>query len=134
MDKPTLAAISLHKTSRTLELGFDDGSSYHLSCEYLRVFSPSAEVKGHGQGQEILQTGKKNVQIAEINPVGNYAIQLTFDDAHKTGIYSWKYLRDLCTNEQVYWQDYLDRLEKAGGSRDPDVTVLKFFNAPSTKR
>jgi DUF971 family protein len=134
MSNPTLTTISLHKTSRTLELGFDDGSSYHLPCEYLRVFSPSAEVKGHGHGQEVLQAGKKNVQITEINPVGNYAIQLIFDDAHKTGIYSWKYLHDLCVNKQAYWQDYLDRLQEAGSGRDPDVTVLKFFDAPSTKR
>lgn len=134
MTTPTLTDIRLHKSSRTLELGFDDGSTYQLSWEYLRVFSPSAEVRGHGLGQEILQTGKKNVQITDIKPVGNYAIQLIFDDDHKTGIYSWKYLHELCVNEENYWQDYLDRLEKAGRSRDPDISAVKLFEVPTTKR
>ncbi len=131
MATPIPTNIRLHKTSRTLELEFDDDSNYLLSWEYLRVFSPSAEVKGHGHGQEILQTGKKNVRVTDIKPVGNYAVQLVFDDGHRTGIYSWKYLHELCINEQSYWQDYLGRLEKAGANRDPDVSAVKLFEIPS---
>ena len=133
MTTPTLTDIRLHKTSRTLELSFDDETNYHLSWEYLRVYSPSAEVRGHGHGQEVLQTGKKNVLIAEIEPVGNYAIMLDFDDGHKTGIYSWKYLHELCVNEKANWNDYIERLEKAGASRDPNETTVKFFEMPATK-
>jgi len=89
------------------------------------VFSPSAEVLGHGPGQEVLQTGKQNVAITAIKPVGNYALQLVFDDGHDTGLYSWTYLHELCRNQAANWQNYLERLSRAGATRDPDVQVLK---------
>lgn len=119
------SAIKLHQKSAVLELQYEDGSAHHLSCELLRVYSPSAEVRGHGSGQEVLQTGKKNVSIIEIRAVGNYAIQLVFDDGHDTGLYSWDYLYDLGLNQDQYWQDYLGQLHSAGASRDPDVQVLR---------
>jgi DUF971 family protein len=118
--------IALHTRSRELELEYTGGERYSLSCEYLRVYSPSAEVGGHGPGQEVLQTGKINVGISAIKPVGNYALQLVFDDGHDTGLYSWPYLYQLCVERQSRWQNYLDRLSQAGASRDPDVQVLKF--------
>ncbi len=118
--------IALHKKSKTLELEYADGESYSLSCEYLRVNSPSAEVLGHGPGQEILQTGKQQVGITAVNPVGHYALQLEFDDGHNTGLYSWGYLYQLCTEHEARWEAYLERLKQAGASRDPDVQVLKF--------
>ena len=117
--------IKLHSKSRTLELEYEDGESYSLSCEYLRVYSPSAEVKGHGPDQEVLQTGKINVGIAAIKPVGNYALQLVFDDGHDTGLYSWSYFYELCQHQSDRWQAYLDKMKAAGGNRDPDVQVLK---------
>jgi DUF971 family protein len=120
------SGIRLHTRSRELELNYPEGQSYHLPCEYLRVYSPSAEVRGHGPGQETLQTGKLKVAIRDIKPVGNYALQLVFDDGHDTGIYSWDYLHHLCVNQDQLWQDYLDRLSKAGASRDPDVQVVRF--------
>jgi DUF971 family protein len=118
--------IKLHKRSRELELEYPDGERYSLSCEYLRVYSPSAEVRGHGTGQEVLQTGKLKVGIDAIKPVGRYAVQLVFDDGHDTGLYSWDYLYELCTEKPRLWQQYLDRLEQAGASRDPDVQVIHF--------
>jgi len=118
-------AIQLHKRSRQLELQYAGGETYSLSCEFLRVHSPSAEVLGHGPGQEVLQTGKMNVAITAIKPVGNYALQLVFDDGHDTGLYSWQYLHELCQHHDAKWQDYLDRLAKAGTHRDPDVQVVK---------
>jgi len=117
--------IQLHTRSRQLELEYAGGERYLLSCEYLRVYSPSAEVGGHGPGQEVLQTGKMNVGIEAIRPVGNYALQLVFDDGHDTGLYSWSYLYQLCTEQAPRWQEYLERLARAGASRDPDVQVLK---------
>ena len=123
MHLPT--SINLHRKSRTLELTYPDGKNFALSCELLRVYSPSAEVRGHGPGQEVLQSGKKNVAITDIRPVGNYALQLVFDDGHDTGIYSWDYLRELGEQHEVYWQTYLDRLAAAGVSRDPDVQVVR---------
>jgi len=122
--RPT--AVQLHSRSRQLELEYQGGERYSLSCEYLRVYSPSAEVRGHGPGQEVLQAGKMNVGITAVNPVGNYALQLVFDDGHDTGLYSWDYLYDLCVERESKWQDYLDRLAQAGASRDPEVQVLKF--------
>jgi DUF971 family protein len=118
--------IKLHKRSRELELEYPEGERYSLSCEYLRVYSPSAEVRGHGAGQEVLQTGKLKVGIDAIKPVGRYAVQLVFDDGHDTGLYSWDYLYELCTEKPRLWQQYLDRLEQAGASRDPDVQVIHF--------
>jgi len=125
IDKKPLG-INLRQRSRELELEYAGGKSYSLSCEYLRVFSPSAEVRGHGSGQEVLQTGKANVGISAIKPVGRYALQLVFDDGHDTGLYSWDYLYELCTEKAQRWQDYLDRLDAAGVSRDPDVQVIHF--------
>jgi DUF971 family protein len=118
-------SIQLHSRSKQLELEYEGGESYSLSCEYLRVYSPSAEVLGHGPGQEVLQIGKLNVAITEIKPVGNYALQLVFDDGHDTGLYSWRYLYDLCQNQEARWQEYLARMEAAGATRDPDVQVVK---------
>ncbi|NOX43929.1 MAG: DUF971 domain-containing protein [Gammaproteobacteria bacterium] len=113
--KPT--EINLHQKSRTLEIAFDDGNRFELPCEYLRVYSPSAEVRGHGPGQEVLQIGKQDVNIKEIEPVGNYAIQLHFDDNHNTGIYSWDTLYDLGINKETLWKEYLQRMEQAGHKR-----------------
>ena len=119
------SAINLHRQSRKLELVYENGESFELSCELLRVCSPSAEVRGHGPGQEVIQAGKKNVAISAIEPVGNYALQLCFDDGHDTGIYSWDYLYELCVNRERYWEDYLAKLHAAGASRDPDVQVVR---------
>jgi DUF971 family protein len=113
--KPT--DINLHQQSRILEVSFEDGSHFELPCEYLRVYSPSAEVQGHGPGQEVLQVGKENVNITAIEPVGNYAIKLEFDDGHNTGIYSWDTLYILGKGKEEMWADYLERLEKAGHKR-----------------
>ncbi len=123
---PIPSNIHLHKHSAELELGYGGDETYRLSCEYLRVYSPSAEVRGHGQGQEVLQTGKKYVNIDAIEATGNYAIQITFNDGHDTGIYSWDYLYDLCTNQQSRWQDYLARLEAEGSSREPNSDPIIF--------
>lgn len=117
--------IRLHSRSRELELSYGKDDTYRLSCEYLRVYSPSAEVMGHGPGQEVLQCGKIGVAITDIKPVGNYALQLVFDDGHDTGLYSWDYLYKLCTEQRKRWENYLDRLNAAGESRDPQIQVLK---------
>jgi len=114
---PTPTEIRLHQKSRVLEIAFDDGRSFRLPYEYLRVFSPSAEVRGHGPGQEVLQTGKQDVQVTHIEPIGHYAIRLVFDDGHDSGLYSWKYLYELGSNRARNWQSYLDRLAAAGYSR-----------------
>lgn len=111
--------IKLHQRSRLLEIEFDDGARFELSCEYLRVYSPSADVKGHGPGQATLQIGKENVNIQRIEPVGNYAVKLHFDDGHNTGLYSWQYLYDLGASQAENWQDYLDDLARAGHERKP---------------
>jgi DUF971 family protein len=117
MAKVTPTEIQLHQKSRILEIAFDDGEHFELSCEYLRVYSPSAEVMGHGPGQEVLQIGKEDVNITAIEPVGNYAIKLVFDDNHDSGLYSWEHLYNLGKNQQQKWKDYLDRLEAAGHKR-----------------
>jgi DUF971 family protein len=117
--------IQLHTRSRELELDYGDNEAYRLSCEYLRVYSPSAEVRGHGPGQEVLQTGKQHVAITAIKPVGNYALQLVFDDGHDTGLYSWDYLYQLCLEQDRRWQAYLEQLQESGASRDPDVQVVR---------
>ncbi len=111
--------IKLHQKSRILEVTFDDGCHFEMPCEYLRVYSPSAEVRGHGPGQEVLQIGKENVNIDAIDPVGTYAVVFRFDDGHDTGIYSWDTLYDLGKNKSKYWHDYLRRLEDAGKQRGP---------------
>ena len=110
--------ITLHQKSRLLEVAFSDGTSFRLPYEFLRVYSPSAEVKGHGPGQEVLQTGKRNVDIRSLEPVGSYAVQPTFSDGHSTGIYSWEYLYELGENQEKLWQQYLAKLQAAGASRD----------------
>ncbi len=114
---PTPTEIRLKKASRMLLVSFDDGSEFQLSCEYLRVHSPSAEVKGHGPGQETLQTGKEDVGINAIDPVGHYAVRLVFDDGHDSGLFTWEYLHELGTNMTANWQGYLDRLAAAGYAR-----------------
>ena len=115
----TPTEIRLQKKSRRLLIGFDEGIQFDLSFEYLRVSSPSAEVKGHGPGQETLQTGKENVQVTAIEPVGHYAVRLIFDDGHDTGLYTWKYLYELGSERESRWQAYLDRLKAAGYARQP---------------
>ena len=116
---PQPTEIKLHQKSRLLEVAFADGKAFRLSCEFLRVYSPSAEVRGHGPGQEVLQVGKQGVEITKIEPVGQYAIQLTFSDGHDTGIYSWDLLYDYGINQDEMWQHYLARMKEAGASRDP---------------
>ena len=118
-EPPRPTDIRLKQTSRILELSFEDGSHYQLPCEYLRVYSPSAEVQGHGPGQEVLQVGKERVNIDAIEPVGTYAVTLKFDDGHDTGIYSWKYLYQLAVDRHKNWQKYLERLADAGHERTP---------------
>ena len=112
-------AITLHQKSRVLEIAFSDGRSFRLPYEYLRVYSPSAEVRGHGPGQEVLQTGKRAVEIRTLEPVGSYAVQPAFSDGHSTGIYSWDYLYWLGKNRDTLWRQYLERLAEAGASREP---------------
>ena len=116
-DTPKPTDINFHKVSHILEIAFNDGSHFNLPTEYLRVYSPSAEVQGHGPGQEVLQIGKQDVNISKIEQVGNYAIQLSFDDNHDTGIYSWQTLYDLGKNYETRWQEYLDELKEKGLSR-----------------
>ena len=110
--------IILHQQSKTLEIAFDDGSRYSLPCEFLRVHSPSAEVRGHGPGQEVLQTGKRLVELRSLEPVGSYAVQPLFSDGHGTGIYSWEYLYELGESQEAMWARYLEKLAAAGASRD----------------
>ena len=114
---PTPTEIKLHQQSRVMEIAFDDGRSFRLPYEYLRVFSPSAEVRGHGRGQEVLQVGKKDIEIRQVEPVGSYAIQPTFSDGHATGIYSWEYLYQLGLEQDSRWAGYLKQMEAAGASR-----------------
>ena len=116
---PRPTEIHLHKQSRMLDVAFDDGQSFSMPVEYLRVYSPSAEVRGHGPGQEVLQAGKREVNIEAIEPVGVYAVKLVFSDGHDTGIYSWDYLYDLGERHEANWKTYLARLQQAGKSRDP---------------
>lgn len=112
-------SIQLKKKSAVLVLSYGDGASYELPAEFLRVHSPSAEVRGHGRSNAVLQTGKRHVGITGLEAVGNYAIRISFDDGHDSGIYSWNYLNELCTRQDHLWQTYLDRLRDAGKSRDP---------------
>ena len=120
MDKktPRPVEINLHQVSKMLDISFEDGRSFSLPVEYLRVFSPSAEVRGHGPGQEVLQAGKREVNIQAIEPVGMYAVKFVFTDGHDTGIYSWEYLYDLGAKQDSNWKSYLSRLAQAGKSRD----------------
>ncbi len=113
----TATEIKVRKRSRVLEVAFDDGSRYELPFEYLRVFSPSAEVRGHGPGQEVLQIGKENVAVLSVEPVGAYAVKLVFSDGHDTGLYTWGYLHELGRGRETKWTGYLERLKKAGAPR-----------------
>jgi DUF971 family protein len=110
--------ITLHQKSRVMEIAFDDGRTFRLPYEYLRVYSPSAEVRGHGPGQEVLQTGKQSVEIRSMEAVGSYAVQPQFSDGHATGIYSWDYLYELGQNQDKLWKEYLEKLKAAGASRE----------------
>jgi len=118
-DAPTPTGITLHQKSRVLEIAFSDGKRFELPFEFLRVYSPSAEVRGHGPGQEVLQTGKKDVDILSLEPVGSYAVQPHFSDGHATGIYSWEYLYEIGSNRESMWRSYLERLKTAGAKREP---------------
>jgi DUF971 family protein len=109
--------IKLHQTSRLLEIKFDNNTECMLSCEFLRVYSPSAEVRGHGVGQEVLQIGKEDVNISAIEPIGNYAVKLVFSDGHDTGLYSWDYLYELAKDYEALWLEYLGKLSAAGIKR-----------------
>ncbi len=127
LSMPTPTLLTMHKQSKVLEIAFDDGSTFSLPFEFLRVYSPSAEVRGHGVGQEILQTGKRDVEIKALQPVGNYAVQPYFSDGHDTGLYTWDYLYHLGTNQATLWQDYLQRLEAAGLSGDAGRVSASLF-------
>lgn len=117
-EAPAPTEIRLHQKSRLMEIAFSNGRSFRLPYEFLRVHSPSAEVRGHGPGQEVLQVGKRAVEIRSLDPVGSYAVQPAYSDGHATGIYSWEYLYHLGENQERLWAEYLERLEKAGASRD----------------
>lgn len=121
-DTPIPTDIKLHQQSRILELVYESGERFELSCEFLRVYTPSAEARGHGPGQETLQTGKRDVTILAIEPVGNYALKLVFSDGHDSGIYSWDLLYNLGLHRDELWQEYLQQLEAQGHSRDIDTT------------
>ena len=122
-DDPTPTEILLHQKSRVLEIAFTDGKRFRLPCEFLRVYSPSAEVRGHGPGQESLQVGKRDVEITELEPVGLYAVRPKFSDGHDTGIYSWDYLYTLGINQDDMWRRYLQRIAEAGTSREPQPSA-----------
>jgi DUF971 family protein len=115
---PQPTSITVHQSSRVLEIGFDDGAQFHIPFELMRVYSPSAEVQGHGPGQEVLQTGKREVNITALEPVGHYAVQPSFSDGHDTGIYSWNYLYQLGAKQAEMWAQYEQRLAEAGATRD----------------
>ncbi len=120
--------IRLHQKSRVLEISFSDGRTFRLPYEYLRVYSPSAEVRGHGQGQEVLQIGKREVDIRSLEPVGSYAVQPSFSDGHDTGIYSWDYLYELGERQDTLWAEYLAKLEAAGASRESKQSLTSGKN------
>ena len=117
--RPRPTEIKVRRAEKILDISFDDGTSYSLRAEYLRVESPSAEVQGHGPGQKVLVAGRRHVNIANVEPVGNYAIRIDFDDLHDTGIFSWRYLRQLGMEHEDRWQAYITALEASGLSRDP---------------
>ena len=131
-DTPTPTEIKLHQKSRLLEISFDNGDRFELTHEFLRVFSPSAEVRGHGIGQEKLQIGKRDVEIVRIEPVGNYAIRPIFSDGHESGLYSWDVLHGLGSHRDELWQAYLDQLSDAGASRNPEECPVAAPPAPSS--
>lgn len=120
---PIPSTLVVHQQSKFLELGYSDGKTYQLPFETLRVMSPSAEVRGHGPGQETLQTGKREVGIVSVEPVGHYAIRPTFTDGHDSGLYTWEYLNDLCLNQDELWREHLGKLAAAGLDRDAPMTT-----------
>lgn len=120
---PVPTALTVHQQSRVLEISYADGATFRLPFELLRVYSPSAEVQGHGPGQEVLQTGKRDVEIVSIEAVGNYAVQPTFSDGHSSGLFAWDYLYRLGAEQATMWQAYLDRLAEAGVDRDAPMAV-----------
>lgn len=120
---PLATSITAHQQSRTLEIAFSDGADFRIPFELMRIYSPSAEVQGHGPGQEVLQTGKRDVGLAALAPVGNYAVQPTFSDGHDTGIFSWDYLYFLGSQQAELWKKYESRLEAAGADRDSPMTA-----------
>ena len=122
-DSPTPTALTVHGTSRLLEVVFSDGAAFSVPFELMRVYSPSAEVQGHGPGQEVLQTGKREVGMPALEPIGNYAVKPVFSDGHESGIFSWEYLYHLGANQAQLWSDYSRRLEAAGMSRDAPMVV-----------
>ena len=122
-NSPTPTSITVHQQSRTLEVAFSDGTDFRIPFELMRVYSPSAEVKGHGPGQEVLQTGKREVELVALEPVGNYAVQPNFSDGHNTGIFSWDYLYFLGSQQDELWRKYEGRLREAGMSRDAPMTT-----------
>jgi DUF971 family protein len=128
---PQPTEIKLHQKSRVMEIAFSDGRSFQLPIELLRVYSPSAEVRGHGPGQEVLQVGKQFVEIRNLEPVGSYAVRPIFSDGHETGIYSWDYLYRLGDQQQALWTEYLQRIEAAGASREPQPEA--FAARPKSK-
>ena len=132
-EPPKPVSIELHSRSKLLELGYESGERYSLSCEFLRVYSPSAEVLGHGPGQEVLQTGKREVTLVELEPIGNYAVKPVFSDGHDTGLFSWDYLYFLGSEQSRLWADYLARLQAAGAERDaPMISGLATLENSST--
>ena len=120
---PTPTALTVHSQSRVLEIAFSDGAAFKIPFELMRIYSPSAEVQGHGPGQEILQTGKRDVTIAALEPIGNYAVKPVFSDGHESGLFTWDYLYQLGADESRLWADYESRLQAAGVSRDAPMTV-----------
>ena len=129
MKQPT--ALTVHNKSKMLDIEFDDGASFSIPFELLRVYSPSAEVKGHGEGQEVLQVGKRDVGIAALDPVGNYAVQPTFSDGHNTGLYTWDYLYKLGNEKDALWQNYMDRLHASGFEGDSGRAPGTSLTGPS---
>ena len=128
----TPTEIKLHQTSRKLEIAFSDGTRFNLPFEFLRVYSPSAEVRGHGPGQEVLQVGKREVTVIAAEPVGTYAINFEFSDGHNSGIFSWDYLHELGHNYEDMWAEYLRRMDAAGATRDPGIAHA-FAQRPKAK-
>jgi DUF971 family protein len=127
-------SVTVHQQSRALEVGFDDGRAFRIPFELMRVYSPSAEVQGHGPGQEVLQTGKRDVAIVSVEPVGHYALQPTFSDGHDTGIFSWEYLYRLGAEQDALWQRYLERLAQDGVDRDAHMAAAAAGGGCSTHR
>ncbi len=124
-DAPNPTEIVLHQTSKQLEIAFDSGERFHIAFELMRINSPSAEVQGHGHGQEVLQTGKRNVSVLELEPVGNYAVKPTFTDGHDTGLFTWEYLHFLGSQQDQLWSEYTQRLTRAGVERDAPMASKK---------